>query len=140
MKWFFKSKDGGPESNVTGYWLVECKSLFSIVLLRFDKGSREAYHNHAFGAISWILSGYLREDLIHSNIPRYLSPWIMPIYTSRMCFHKVTGLADKTWVLSFRGPWNKYWREYNKNTGTYTTLTNGRKVVNEQNSSNRQST
>lgn len=140
MKFLSKAKDGGPDSNVTGYWLVECKSLFSIVLLRFDKGSREAYHNHAFSAISWILKGLIKEDLIHSNIPKYLSPRVLPVYTSRKCFHKVTGITDTTWVLSFRGPWNKHWREYSPITGTFTTLTNGRKIVNEQNCSNRQST
>ena len=42
MKILNIAKDGGPESNVTGYWLVESKRFFSIVLLKFDKGSREA--------------------------------------------------------------------------------------------------
>ena len=59
MKLFHKSKDGGPDSNVTGYWLIEWKKAFSVVLLRFDAGTREAYHNHAFNAISWILKGEL---------------------------------------------------------------------------------
>lgn len=67
MKVLFKSKDGGLDSNVTGYWLVESKKLFSIVLLCFDRGSREAYHNHAFNSISWILSGRLNERIKYSN-------------------------------------------------------------------------
>ena len=50
MRLFFKSKDGGPDSSVTGYWLIESKKLFSIVLLKFDGRSREAYHTHAFNA------------------------------------------------------------------------------------------
>lgn len=140
MKWFFKAKDGGPESNVTGYWLVECKSLFSIVLLRFDEGGREAFHNHAFSAISWVLSGLIREELLETNYDNWLDASIKPIYTSRKRFHRVQGIAAKTWVLSFRGPWNKYWKEYNHKTGMFTTLTNGRKIINEQNCSNRQST
>lgn len=41
MKLFKKMKDGGKESTVTGYWLIECKSLFSIVLLKFEGDSRE---------------------------------------------------------------------------------------------------
>lgn len=129
MKIFSKSKDGGPVSNVTGYWLIECKSLFSIVLLRFDKGTRNAYHNHAFDAVSWVLSGNMYEEVLHSDIGINLKPSIIPIYTSRERFHKVHGIAERTWVLSFRGPWTKYWKEYS-NTG-FTTLTNGRKVVNE---------
>jgi hypothetical protein len=131
MKWFFKSKDGGPESNVTGYWLFECKSVFSIVLLRFDKGSREKYHNHAFHAVSWILSGSLKEKVLHkyhAHIEK-LYPSILPIFTSRNRLHKVFGVAEKTWVLSFRGPWTTYWKEYSTETGKFTTLTNGRKIV-----------
>ena len=61
MKFLFKAKDGGPESKVTGYWLIESKRWFSIALLRFDEGSREAFHTHAFNAISWVLWGELLE-------------------------------------------------------------------------------
>ena len=129
MKWFFKSKDGGPDSNVTGYWLIECKSLFSIVLLRFDHGSREEFHNHAFNAVSWVLSGFIREELKDENYDNWLTPSIYPIITSRKRFHRVQGIAPKTWVISFRGPWNKYWNEYNNRTGMFTTLTNGREIV-----------
>jgi hypothetical protein len=128
VKLFFKSKDGGPESNVTGYWLIESKSLFSIVLLRFSGGTREAYHNHAFNAVSWILSGCLFEEHLINHYMIPLFPSIKPIYTSRDCFHKVHGMAKVSWALSFRGPWKKYWNEYTK-TG-FTTLTNGRKIVN----------
>lgn len=140
MKLFYKGKDGGPESKVTGYWLVEIKALFSIVLLKFERGSREMYHNHAFSALSWVLRGELKEEVLESNIPKYLSFSFLPIYTSRLRFHLVTGMADSTWVLSIRGPWNKNWREYNPKTGTFTTLTNGRKIIYDTSSSNRQST
>lgn len=53
MKLLFKRKDGGQQSTVTGYWLIEWKNVFSIVLLKFEKGTREAYHTHAFNAFSW---------------------------------------------------------------------------------------
>ena len=132
MKILYKGKDGGINSNVTGYWLIEIKSLFSIVLLRFDKGSREEFHNHAFSALSWVLKGRLKEELLLSNKGNYLNPSIYPVYTSKKCFHRVHGIADSTWVLSFRGSWNKRWNEYNKHTGTLTTLTNGRKLINEK--------
>lgn len=132
MKILFKSKDGGSDSNVTGYWLIESKTFFSIVLLCFDKGSREAFHNHAFNAISWILYGKLNEcvrygDQDYTDI--ILNPSLKPIYTSKDRMHKVTGLAEKTWALSFRGPWEKYWKEYFLDTKEEVTLTNGRKIV-----------
>jgi hypothetical protein len=129
MKTFFKSKDGGPESNVTGYWLIECKEAFSIVLLRFDKGTRDAYHNHAFHAVSWILKGELLEDSIHPKLKQVaLLPSIYPIITTREKLHRVTGIAKATWVISFRGPWLDRWNEY-FNSGLKTTLTNGRHIV-----------
>lgn len=125
MKLFHKSKDGGPDSNVTGYWLIESKSLFSIVLLRFDKGSREAFHNHAFNAVSWVLSGHLLEELT-DGITTWLFPSYKPVYTSRERMHKVHGMEDKTWVLSFRGPWATTWKEYLPVEDREITLSNGR--------------
>lgn len=56
MKIFRKMKDGGGDSTVTGYFLIEIKSLFSVVLLRFDGESRDAYHEHAFNCVSWLLA------------------------------------------------------------------------------------
>jgi hypothetical protein len=128
MKILFKAKDGGKESNVTGYWLIESKSLFSIVLLCFDRGSREAFHNHAFNAVSWILSGQLLEELKDGRFYNYTSS-IIPIFTSRERMHRVFGKANKTWALSFRGPWNKTWKEFLPNKDKEITLTNGRVEV-----------
>lgn len=128
MKLLHKSKDGGPESNVTGYWLIESKKLFSIVLLRFDKGSREAYHNHAFNALSWIIKGKLLEHIVDGQV-LLLKPSILPIYTSRSRFHKVYGIADTTWALSFRGPWSNTWKEFLPKLNKFTTLTHGRKLI-----------
>lgn len=127
MKFLKKLKDGGPESRVTGYFLVEIKSLFSIVLLKFEDGSRDAYHSHAFNAVSWLLSGELREMNIHGyRITRYW-PSFKPILTPREMFHKVTSIGT-SWVLSFRGPWSETWQEYVPDKGDVT-LTHGRKVV-----------
>jgi len=128
MKFFSYGKDGGPESTVHGYWLVEIKGLFSIVLLKFEDGSRDMYHEHAFDAISWVLSGKLVEH--HKNkiaSDKYRPSW-KPIITYRSTFHKVISLGT-TWVLSFRGPWSASWREYNLHSKQYTTLTHGRKEI-----------
>ena len=127
----FKSKDDGKDSNVTGFWLIEIKSLFSIVILCFDKGSREAFHNHAFNAISWIIKGKLQEWIKVGNELRVeeLKPSLIPIFTSRDRMHLVYGVTDKTWAISFRGRWNKTWQEYIPNENKEITLTNGRKII-----------
>lgn len=112
MKFLSKSKDGGPESTVTAYWLIEWKWLFSIALLRFDNGSRDAYHSHAFNCISWLLKGRLEEHELHlePGLVRVYEPSIEPIITKRTTFHKVVSVG-RSWVLTFRGPWSKTWEE-----------------------------
>lgn len=134
MKLFSYGKDGGPESTVTGFWLIESKSLFSIALLRFSNGSRSSYHSHAFNSLSWLLKGHLIE-LHHNWFPRnrfskknFYSPSLKPINTYRSTFHKVYS-EGTSWVFTIRGPWSKTWQEYNPVTNTYTTLTNKRKIV-----------
>lgn len=127
MKLFRWLKDGGPESRVAGLFVVEIKSLFSVVLLRFDNGSREAYHSHAFDAVSWVLRGKLHEHHLRGelNIHR---PSLLPIVTRRTTFHKVRSIGT-TWVLSFRGPWAEMWQEYLNVEGRAIMLAHGRKVV-----------
>lgn len=119
MKFLETSKDGGPESTVWAHWLFEIKWLGSIVLLRFENGSRDAYHSHAFNSISWLLSGGLVEDRLVEEqdgmscavhqVTTYL-PHVAPIITTRENCHKVTSVG-RSWVLSFRGPWAKTWQE-----------------------------
>lgn len=131
MKILYKGKDGGSESTVTGYWLIEWKPVFSIALLRLDDGSREAYHSHAFNAVSWLLSGRLIEEIICEDGSwgtRLYNPSIKPILTPRECFHKVTSVG-RSWAITFRGPWNKTWKEYLPLENRHRTLTNGRKEI-----------
>lgn len=127
MKLFSYGKDGGPESTVTGFWLIEIRSLFSIALLRFKHGSRDSYHSHAFNCVSWLLKGNLKEYNLDSS-KRLYKPSIKPIVTKRSTFHKVYS-AGTSWVLTFRGPWSKTWKEYNPVTNTYITLSYGRKII-----------
>jgi hypothetical protein len=131
------SKDGGPESRVFMYG-IECKWAASALVLRFEDGSRDAFHSHAFNAISWVLnsSGALWEQIrgdiamFHcapQNYPRYL-PWrerYAPIFTARECCHKVTSFG-RTWVLTLRGPWQETWVDIDGATGEATTLRSGR--------------
>lgn len=127
MKLFRKAKDGGKDSTVTGYWLIEWKEVFSLVILKFEKGSRDAFHTHAFNAISWYIKGDVEERFIDGTSKNWKG-LCLPKYTSRKCFHKV--FAKKTsWVLSIRGPWVDKWKEYIPHSKKYLTLTNGRKVV-----------
>lgn len=140
MKLFRKAKDGGPKSTVTGYWLVEIKRLFSIVLLKFEDGSRDEYHNHAFNSLNWVLKGKVVEEVSDLHLDHRTLNWdrtitkhifrpsIMPIKTLRNRMHRVVS-DGTTWVFSIRGPWSKTWLEYDPKTDSYTTLTHGRKVV-----------
>jgi hypothetical protein len=128
-KWFprlfYKKPDGGKDSGVTAYFLIEWKILFSIGILRFNKGSREAYHNHAFNALTWWLSGFVKEIKTDGS-HRYWWPTIFPKYTSRNNFHKVE--AERvTYALTFRGPWKDTWNELKD--GETITLTHGRKTI-----------
>lgn len=131
MKLFYKAKDGGSESNVTGYWLIEWKPVFSVVLLRFDRGSREAFHSHAFHAVSWILRGRLREHALDSGnaVINILLPSWLPVFTPRDRLHKVYGEAEHTWVLSFRGPWLDNWKGVFPEKNKTVILTHGRKEI-----------
>lgn len=128
MKLFKKMKDGGVESTVTGYWLIEIKSLFSVCLLKFDGESREAFHTHAFNALSWVLKGGLTETFFKGGLKRH-RPGFIPIFTGRDNFHKVDSDKGVTWVFTLRGPWAREWKEYISATKEYLTLGNGRKII-----------
>lgn len=132
MKFLRVGKDGGPKSTVTGYWLIEIKWLFSIVLLRFDNGSRDEFHSHAFNSLNWVLKGFVKEYTIDDtgdvdNLHGYQRS-IKPIVTRRSRFHRVVSQGT-TWVLSIRGPWSKTWREYDPKNHEFSTLTHGRVAV-----------
>lgn len=127
-RFFVKSHDGGKDSGVTGYWLIEWKPVFSIVLLRFSEGTREAYHTHAFNALTMWLKGKVREDIMVDDRV-YSKEWQAgnTKVTPRNLKHRICGLTKSAWALSFRGPWLDTWTEH-KHCVDYT-LTHGRKVV-----------
>lgn len=127
MKLFHYGKDGSPESKAWGFWFIEIKSLFSIVLLKFEDGSREAYHSHAFNCFSWVLKGKLAEFLKEGSKINIYKPSLLPFITRKSTFHQVKSTGT-TWVLSFRGPWNETWEEYYPSSKVRVTLTHGRKL------------
>lgn len=127
MKFMNWEKDGGDESTVTGLYIVEIKSLFSIVLLKFDGDSREAFHSHAFNCWTWLLKGRLYEHFLSGGV-RIYAPSVVPFPTKRKTFHKVSSLGV-SWVLSFRGPWAHHWMEYLPGEKRFINLTHGRKEV-----------
>lgn len=127
MRLFQTAPDGGKDSGVTGFFLLEFKHL-SVVLLKFKDGSREAYHDHAFNALSWIIKGRFLEKRLDGKETLY-TPSLKPKVTKKNCFHKVIS-QEETWVLTLRGPWSKTWHEY-KN-GELITLTHGRRVEKKQ--------
>lgn len=126
MKWFTKSYDGGPNSGVTGYWLLEWKKGISIVLLHFSPGSREAFHSHAFNAFTWWLRGSVIEEHVNWEVKTW-KPSLIPKWTPRNCYHKIIASSRGAWALSIRGPWSDTWKETKGDKEI--TLTHGRKIV-----------
>ena len=129
MRLFSKVKDGGPESPVNAYFLFELKSFGSIALLRFNKGTREAFHTHAFNALTWFLLGSMEEEIFKGSSKKYKVSFI-PKLTKRTDNHRVK--ADKTsWAVTIRGPWAETWTE---DTPDKTTVfAHGRRIVEEKN-------
>ena len=127
MKLFYVAKDGGPDSSVTGYWLIEAKAAISALILEFDGRSRDAFHNHAFSALSWVLKGGLTETMLDGEVRRH-RPSLKPIWTPREVFHRVDSDEGKTWVVSFRGPWVNRWKEWWPKEQKFVNLSSGRKI------------
>jgi hypothetical protein len=125
-RFFYKKPDGGKDSGVTGYFLLEWKIAFSVGILRFNKGSREAFHSHAFNAITWWLKGKVTEETLGSDWLQDFQPSLKPKITLRSKFHKIFA-HETTYALTFRGPWVDTWNEF-KN-GRLIKLTHGRKEV-----------
>lgn len=141
-KWFprlfYVKPDGGKDSGVTAYFLIEWKILFSIGILHFKKGSREAYHTHAFNALTWWLKGKVTEAKLNAvfddneialkdkDITKDFKPSFIPKFTSRHNFHKVIA-HENTYALTFRGNWKNTWNEFKNNK--LVTLTHGRKEL-----------
>lgn len=124
MKLLWRAADGGKNSGVTGYFLIEWKSVFSVVLLHFNKGSREAYHSHAFNAWTLWLWGLVVELHREGGMKVFMMGDLKRTY--RDTFHKVECL-ETAWALSIRGPWSSTWQE--DRNGKLVTLTHGRREV-----------
>ena len=129
MRLFETAPDGGKNSGVTGFFLIEIKSLFSIVLLSFRPNTRENYHSHAFNALTWTLAGDGQEERLVPGGRKWRSYWpsIFPKYTPKHNIHKVH-VARRLVALSIRGPWQDTWNEVTP-AGKMITLTHGRKQV-----------
>jgi hypothetical protein len=125
VKLLSKAADGGKNSGVTGYFLIEWKRAFSIVLLHFAKGTREAFHEHAFNAWTLWLKGRVREHICGQGRGDIFRAGQLK-FTPRACCHKIEAL-EPTWALSIRGPWVDRWREWRQ--GRFVTLTHGRREV-----------
>lgn len=124
MRVLDKAPDGGKHSGVTAYFLIENKRLFSIALLKFNTGSREAFHEHAFNAVTLWLKGRVREHHLNGRPLEFKAGDVK--FTARSTFHKIEAL-EPTWALSIRGPWVDRWRE--SRAGKLVTLTHGRREV-----------
>lgn len=131
MRFLEKTKDGGPLSPVTAYFLIEIKPLFSIALLKFNPGARDNFHTHAFHALTFFLKGDMGEYIRKEGETLYkpYKDFSFKI-TPRSRLHRVKSWKT-SWALSFRGPWTKTWTEETPE-GETIILTNGRKVLDER--------
>lgn len=127
MRFLSRSKDGGRQSNVDAFWLIELKNLLSVAVLRFRGRSREAYHSHAFRSLSWVIYGQLTEHLLDRSVVTH-TPSLRPVVTLRSTVHKVDSDGD-TVVLTVRGPWSEYWWEFHPEAEIWAKLEHGRRVV-----------
>jgi hypothetical protein len=103
--------------------------VFSLVLLRFAKGTRDAYHEHAFNAWTlWLKGRVIEWEIFNGEQARWGRIYRagMLKYTPRTMMHQIEAL-ETSWALSLRGPWVNRWREWRK--GRFVTLTHGRKEV-----------
>lgn len=121
-----KRKDGGNESPVDAYFLIEIKDWFSIAILKFNKGGREAYHTHAFDAYTWFLKGNLVEEDVNGESYVYERS-LVPKKTLKSKNHRVKALSD-SWCFTIRGKWGKTWTEYNEALDETTIFSDGRVV------------
>ena len=105
-------KDGGPLSRVWMYG-IEFKRFGTLALLKFEDGSREAYHDHAFNSVSLVLSGCLVEARLFDGEPPVHTTFRRGriVFTSRKNLHRVYSVG-RSWVLTVRGPWAKEWHEF----------------------------
>lgn len=135
-KFFYTKDDGGPNSGVKAYCLIEWKRFFSICLLKFKDGTREAFHSHAFNALSWVIKGKFVEERYYDYgygyegevIKKKYLPSLFPKFTSRNNVHRVNSIGE-TWVFSIRGPWKDTWVEYRNDQKEKVTLTHMRNIV-----------
>ena len=127
-KFLFKRHDGGADSGVTAYNLIEWKRGFSIALLRFSPNHREAYHTHAFNALTWWLRGSVIEEYPYKDKPSTVwnPSWRYKV-TPRSLMHRIRVCNDVAWAFTIRGRWVDHWLELREQR--LVTLTHGRKVV-----------
>lgn len=134
MKFLQWSKDGGPESNVEGFFIIEIKWLFSIAILRFNEGMREDFHSHDFNAVTLPISGDMEEQSLGEHSTWRTETEVKPYVnwkwklTRKTKIHRVK--VNKTgYCLTLRGKWGKTWWEYNRKTHELKLLGHGRKIL-----------
>ena len=119
----------GPDGDVGGRGHIrDGRVAESICLTWFNDGGREAFHTHAFNALSWLLKGELEEERLvddQSMFYRY-GRFLQPKVTRRDHLHRVKSNGT-SWVLSLRGPWADTW--YEVCNGEKVVLTHGRQEV-----------
>lgn len=124
---FFEKVPVQVEGMVQGsseYFLIEIKSLFSIILTHLAPHGTTTMHSHPFKALTFWLYGFGTEFNCNYEL-KSLYPGKVKL-TSKD-FHAIGTKDSGAWFLTFRGPWSDTWQEYRN--GKPITLTHGRKEI-----------
>jgi hypothetical protein len=142
MRLFNKKEVCLGKGPVHVYTIFEIKWLGGILFHKFETIEQNRYHNHAFHAVSFLLSGSYEEEVlsnpqydslnskvIRTKIKRTVNQWLRPRWIPRDYCHRILKAEPNTWTLLFFGPWVKYWDEFFLDN-TRVTYTWGRKIIN----------
>jgi len=120
------------EGPVHVYTLFEIKWLGGILLHKFETEEQDRFHDHAFNAVAFTLSGSYEEEILTPKgiVKRTVRHLFQPRWIPRDYCHRILKAQPNTWTILFFGPWRSYWHEYFHKTNTWFTYTWGRKVTN----------
>lgn len=119
------------KGSVTQFTLFECKQLFSIIFYKWNTVDQVRFHTHAFNAYAFLLRGYYHEKIIKDNkiIEKTVDQILKPRFLARNYCHSIGYAKPNTMTVVISGRWQKNWKEYFPDTGTWVTYSWGRHKI-----------
>jgi hypothetical protein len=118
--WKRKTIDLGDQS-VTELTILEWKRFFSIKLFNFHPttGDQDRFHNHAFNAVSILLSGdYMEEIIDYGQIVPLKRSRKRLLFIPKDSYHRITK-SNGCRTLLITGPWGKEFKELRHLVGKF---------------------